>query len=1315
MRNLIELLEAQEFAVLLETPQRAAWLLQNFGPKLEAKYKEEEASGQVPANVKADIDGQTPDDLPSKIIAYIMAADPTQNKAYSRWIALRFLKDNQKLEDINEILTNTLSVFARASAARRVNGNIDTIRTFSDLYTVVEPFLLGDREVSANMDRKNKRNTNVDTRVARQWDVDDPMREQAKVLLDTDDYMVLIPETHEAAIYFGKNTNWCTTIPTASHYRSYTQQGPLYIILRRKDGRRWQFHFETQQFMDERDNPIDLDEFIDENPAVFDAIGPTHFFAIAVNDVKWGPKISLRHFSPELVAKQPDNLVAKTIYSMKDFKALPKERTRRWTFFEGLVPRLHPESKVIPEKDAEALRQFYFKLFTDPAPYVALCREHNWLLKNLPVSLQSDEAKLAVSTKCYDYPAFDSSIPKPWPNEVEERYWELRSKHDIRLTPEEVPEEFLSDHVLGQCLAHRPEFTPKYESRLNDAMVHLMIDMTIEEPNDLYQVVRYLPEKYRTKKLQREVMAMAAGLKRKEQQVDRDQYMRVLSLFDHSMWPMHAHKIIDRLTTVNPNFTSNPPEFHTSAKAAQWVAHYPTFLHEIPEDLITQEVVDASLVNHEGESKPTALFFKQVLEPCDPDVVPVKYVAHAIKQLGDLSSSWTGIPEKYLTREMIDALLVKGEIPLDDPRFPEDAYTPDNVFARFRVAVPTTFKHKVSKEEADEDARKAGRERASGWGHLVDRPNIEAMKRAWDQIPPTADKKAILIKLMEGVPRSDDYIMGRGGQPPHPGFGYLATVVDKSLLDSDVLTAWLKSQPSYGVSHDIFKVFPKSAYTSENMAIAVEKGVIKKAPDHLQDDGVIITQLIKDAKHIDWAKVTPELAVAAIEKDGYHVANSFRYHGKDQTKLLSDPRVIAAFLASKNKTSRIFSMDGTNTDQLQSIYGDRPELRTKWTQEFYNETAGDIIALKDIPKDFWTDKVKLRAVEKDANNIALLTAVIPWLNANGNKLPDIIRAKMLAQGIADTDKGWVDFRDAKRETVPGVPGSYSVVDLKPQGKVLMLFDDNGNCVNGIMAKVPGTMKNSHSGGTYMFASSVGKGFNLGNAATQSLSKYRLLIADATDKHPDFLADLPRNGYDGEDVGAFRQIWLYPQDGELMPVERMKRETVPGSDLTFVKPEKGRSYEGTKFYMFDGNGGMVGVIIMEQDGRGIKISGVSLDSNTPMSRLLELSKGFAQFIDDQGVTSGNNPTFLATDLYKKLGVRGPGKFVWYSLLDEKIVEKEGLSVWKNDQRLTIASNKTGVMWSVKLTKHGFNVEYRSNDAQGKDSSLMKMVDAARALL
>lgn len=51
----------------------------------------------------------------------------------------------------------------------------------------------------------------------------------------------------------GSGTEWCTADSRASHFEEYIKDGPLYIFDNGK-GEKYQFHFESNQFMDKNDN-----------------------------------------------------------------------------------------------------------------------------------------------------------------------------------------------------------------------------------------------------------------------------------------------------------------------------------------------------------------------------------------------------------------------------------------------------------------------------------------------------------------------------------------------------------------------------------------------------------------------------------------------------------------------------------------------------------------------------------------------------------------------------------------------------------------------------------------------------------------------------------------------------------------------------------------------------------------------------------------------------------------------------------------------------------------------------------------------------
>ena len=93
-----------------------------------------------------------------------------------------------------------------------------------------------------------------------------PVRKQSKAKADLekvyedDEWVVYVPHSHAAARRGGEGTRWCTASENDYYYNMYSKQGPLYINIRKSDGAKFHFHFETGQFMDANDDPIRLNK-----------------------------------------------------------------------------------------------------------------------------------------------------------------------------------------------------------------------------------------------------------------------------------------------------------------------------------------------------------------------------------------------------------------------------------------------------------------------------------------------------------------------------------------------------------------------------------------------------------------------------------------------------------------------------------------------------------------------------------------------------------------------------------------------------------------------------------------------------------------------------------------------------------------------------------------------------------------------------------------------------------------------------------------------------------------------------------------------
>jgi hypothetical protein len=98
-------------------------------------------------------------------------------------------------------------------------------------------------------------------------------REGGKVIFDGNDIKIIKPVTKEGACYYGRGTKWCTSATESNNlFEKYNKDGPLYIIQPKnpdKDGKeKYQLHFESEQFMDDKDSPVDLNELIKKYPEI---------------------------------------------------------------------------------------------------------------------------------------------------------------------------------------------------------------------------------------------------------------------------------------------------------------------------------------------------------------------------------------------------------------------------------------------------------------------------------------------------------------------------------------------------------------------------------------------------------------------------------------------------------------------------------------------------------------------------------------------------------------------------------------------------------------------------------------------------------------------------------------------------------------------------------------------------------------------------------------------------------------------------------------------------------------------------------------
>ena len=169
--------------------------------------------------------------------------DPTSNKMYVVWLLRQWIAEQFKFEDLNGKVKSTIELFHNIKMQLKkdevsIDINQYTFETLEDTVDVYEIKQSG-KEIKKEESAK--------------------ARQESKILYEGPLGLLVIPETEAASCFWGRGTRWCTAATESDNmFADYTRDGPLYIWIG-VDGGKYQFQFETEQFMDSRDRKINTE------------------------------------------------------------------------------------------------------------------------------------------------------------------------------------------------------------------------------------------------------------------------------------------------------------------------------------------------------------------------------------------------------------------------------------------------------------------------------------------------------------------------------------------------------------------------------------------------------------------------------------------------------------------------------------------------------------------------------------------------------------------------------------------------------------------------------------------------------------------------------------------------------------------------------------------------------------------------------------------------------------------------------------------------------------------------------------------------
>lgn len=236
-------------------------LLENRLEFLQQKFTE-------PLQVAAQNDPTAQRIARGDVFTFLANADPSPNKKFLQWLIGLYLKGNLKLEDVYKA-SEYLELFLKHG--KKIPGelrDINRYKNINDLYDVVQQYeeVQTKREINRELDAKMHGPEHID------------------LIYDSPTMKVIQLKSQQAACYFGTNTKWCTAAKRNNQFDSYAKQGPIFVVLVKKENVRFQLHYESNQFMDEKDRRVNMLELGQKYPELKKALGPLFNKAVVTQD-----------------------------------------------------------------------------------------------------------------------------------------------------------------------------------------------------------------------------------------------------------------------------------------------------------------------------------------------------------------------------------------------------------------------------------------------------------------------------------------------------------------------------------------------------------------------------------------------------------------------------------------------------------------------------------------------------------------------------------------------------------------------------------------------------------------------------------------------------------------------------------------------------------------------------------------------------------------------------------------------------------------------------------------------------------------------
>lgn len=217
---------------------RAEYIAQSMKDRLEAAAQQDRAVQRSGKGAMTSMD----------VVNQLKTMDVDPSGKNLQFLARMYAANQFSLED-TENIKNSLAAFFKFRNQLPVK-DLNALKSLEQLYDLVEPL---EKQAQAQAQPAEPVSGKEKQR---------QIKADAEKLIDTPNFKVIIPKTEEASCLYGSGTKWCTAGKSNNQFDTYNSQGPLYTIIANLGGktRKFQLHYESDQFMNERDQPVNKAE-----------------------------------------------------------------------------------------------------------------------------------------------------------------------------------------------------------------------------------------------------------------------------------------------------------------------------------------------------------------------------------------------------------------------------------------------------------------------------------------------------------------------------------------------------------------------------------------------------------------------------------------------------------------------------------------------------------------------------------------------------------------------------------------------------------------------------------------------------------------------------------------------------------------------------------------------------------------------------------------------------------------------------------------------------------------------------------------------